>query len=116
MNTVVKELNSANDDYYLTPKKAGEKRRIASVRARNAANARVFLVDGKGMTVKQIALELHASPGAVSKEIKLLRKRGIRRFGLEDFSFKAANDDGDIDEGNNVPTADAYAGERPAQV
>lgn len=116
MNAVVKELNSANDDYYLTPKKAGEKRRIASVRARNAANARIFLVDGRGMTVKQIALELHVSPGAVSKEIKLLRMRGIRRFGLGDFPFKAANDGGGSDEGDTVPTTDTHAGERPAQV
>lgn len=90
------EAMAANDGYYLTPNKAQDKRRIANVRAKNQANARVFNVGGTYMTVRQIADELGASPGGVSKEIKQMRRRGLTRFTLSDFKVRHAANDGDL--------------------
>lgn len=111
MSAVMSEVNAANDDYYLTPAKARDKRRIASVKARNAANARIFIIGGVGMTVKEIAAQINSTPSTVSKEIKLLRKRGVRRFTLDDFPRKAANDEhGEQDESHRVSATDPSAG------
>lgn len=96
MNAAVQDAKAfaANDGYYLTPDKAKDKRRIANVRAKNAANARIFMVDGIPMTVKRIAEEAHSNQGRVSKEIKRMRGRGITRFTMTQFQVQeAANDD-----------------------
>lgn len=88
----VRVLKAANDNYYLTRDKANDKRRIANVKAKNAANARVFDVGGEYMTVRQISGVLGVSIEYVSKEIRKMRTHGVRRFTLSHFT--AANDEG----------------------
>lgn len=111
VNAVMKDANAANDGYYLTPEKARNRRRIASVKAKNGANARIFIVGGVPMTVKQIATQINSTSGQVSKEIKKLRKQGVCKFTFDQFTHKAANDDpGAQHESNRVPPTDSSAG------
>ena len=97
MSAVFKDTEdvAANDNnYFLTPDKAKDQRRLATVKAKNRANARVFKVGDVYMTVREIAAEINSSQGEVSKEIKRMRNRGMTRFLLTDFKSRpAANDD-----------------------
>lgn len=88
------DANKCSNDvsYYLTQSKANEAKRIASVKARNAGNARVFRVGNTYLTVGQIAGQVGLPESAISKKVKKLRNEGLRVFELSHFlPTEAAN-------------------------